>query len=244
MSTPAAEANPAGSLSPEREQQIRELAARAEGDSLFVSDCEGELQVWRERALTHVRRDESGEIEMYTFPSSYRTTDQVIEIDLGTWDTGEDAADDQRRQDINDLVDARAAMPALLGEIDRLRNELAEEKASRNPRLRCLIVKAAPDRDLYVGWSNTCEMPAGAWTRTEALAYGFPPSRLDRADKNGSSDLSCGDGHWDDWGFIAEQRGTLRRDRLGDYALLWLGDRQGEAFDLLEPFEGETEVRR
>lgn len=133
----------------------------------------------------------------------------------------------------------------LLAEIDRLRDELAEVEAGHNPRLRCLIVKAAPDRDLYIGWSNTCEMPAGAWTRAEALAYGFPRSRLDRADTNGSSDLSCGDGHWNDAdGFIAEQRGWLRRDRLGDYAQLWLADRQDEAFDLLEPFEGETEVRR
>lgn len=132
----------------------------------------------------------------------------------------------------------------LLTEVDRLHDELAEEKASRNPQLRCLIVKAAKDRDLYVGWSNMCEMPAGAWTRAEALAYGFPRSRLDRADTNGSSDLSCGDGHWDDAGFIAEQRGWLKRDRLGDYAQLWLAGRQDEAFDLLEPFEGETEVRR
>lgn len=132
----------------------------------------------------------------------------------------------------------------LLAELDRLRDELAEEKADRNPRLRCLLVKATKDRDMYVGWSNVCEMPAGLWTRAEALAYGFPRSRLDRADENGSSDLSCGDGHWGDAGFIAEQRGWLRRDRLGDYAQLWLADRQDEAFDLLEPFEDESEVRR
>lgn len=135
------------------------------------------------------------------------------------------------------LLDAEA-------EIDRLRDELAEEKAYRNPRLRCLLVKAARDRDLYVGWSNICEMPAGMWTREEALAYGFPRSRLDRADANGSSDLSCGDGHWDDKGFIAEQRGWLRRDRVGDYAQRYLAGDQSAAFDLLEPFEGETEVRR
>jgi len=132
----------------------------------------------------------------------------------------------------------------LLEEIDRLRDELAELRAGQDPRLRCLIVKAAKDRDLYVGWSNVCEMPAGVWTRAEALAYGFPRSRLDRADENGSSDLSCKDGWWDDAGFVAEQRGWLKRDRLGDYAQLWLADRQDEAFDLLEPFEGESEVRR
>jgi hypothetical protein len=110
------------------------------------------------------------------------------------------------------IATARAAVPELLAELDRLRDELAEVEADQNPRLRCLIVKAAPERDLYVGWSNVCEMPAGMWTRAEAIAY--------------------------------EQRGWLRRDRLGDYAELWLADRQDEAFDLLEPFEGETEVRR
>jgi hypothetical protein len=133
--------------------------------------------------------------------------------------------------------------PAVDAELDRLRDELVEIRAGQDPRLRCLIVKAAPDRDLYVGWSNICEMPAGAWTRGEALAYGFPRSRLDRADETGTSSL-IRDGAWDDHGFVAEQRGWLRRDRLGDYALLWLDDRQDEAFDLLEPFEGETEVRR
>ncbi|HEY6117370.1 MAG TPA: hypothetical protein VI172_15570 [Candidatus Dormibacteraeota bacterium] len=136
------------------------------------------------------------------------------------------------------LLDAEA-------EIERLRDELAEEKADRNPLLRCLIIKAAKDRDLYVGWSGGAEAPTGAWTRAEALAYGFPRSRLDRADGNGSSAL--GDyrpGLWDDDGFIAEQRGWLRRDRLGDYAQRYLSGEQDAAFDLLEPFEGETEVRR
>lgn len=142
------------------------------------------------------------------------------------------------------IATARAAVPELLAEIDRLRDDLAEEKAGRNPLLRCLIVKAAPGKDMYVGWSNVVEAPTGVWSRETALAYGFPRSRLDRADANGSSDLSCGDGHWDDKGFIAEQRGWLPRARLGDYAIEYLkGDRQA-AYALLEPFEGESEVRR
>ncbi|UQA91215.1 hypothetical protein [Streptomyces halobius] len=145
---------------------------------------------------------------------------------------GERAAPVLRR-----LLDAEA-------EIDRLRDELAEVKAGRNPLLRCLIIKAARDRDLYVGWSNVAEGPTGAWTRAEALAYGFPRSRLDRADANGSSDLPCGDGHWGDKGFIAEQRGWLPRARLADYAQHYLSGNENAAFDLLESFEGETEVRR
>lgn len=130
-------------------------------------------------------------------------------------------------------------VPALLAEISRLRDELAEEKAAHDPRLRCLLVKAAPDRDQYVGWSNVCEMPAGVWSRESALEYGFPPSRLDRADATGSSSR-IGDGAWDDKGFVAEQRGWLRRDRLGEYAVEYLhGDREA-AFALLEPFEDEA----
>nr|WSZ21174.1 hypothetical protein OH837_48885 [Streptomyces canus] len=113
---------------PPTEQQLNELqaiAARAADDPFYVSDCEGSLQVWRESALTHVQRDEHGEISMYSFPSSYRTTDQIIEIDLDSWDPGEDASDDQRRQDITDLVDSRAAMGAMVDEVKRLRAQMA-----------------------------------------------------------------------------------------------------------------------
>ncbi|MBD3004895.1 hypothetical protein [Streptomyces sp. 5-10] len=122
-------------------------------------------------------------------------------------------------------------------------DELAEQKAMQDPRLRCLLLKAAPDRDLYIGWSRVCEKPAGAWARSEAIEYGFPPSRLDRVDKNGTSAMH-GEGAWDYPGFIAEQRGWLNRDKLGDYALAWLDGRMDEAFDLLEPLDGESEVRR
>jgi hypothetical protein len=141
-----------------------------------------------------------------------------------------------------DLERARRIAVTLEQENAQLTAELAEEKASHDPRLRCLIVKAARDKDMYVGWSNSCDMPAGVWSRETAIEYGFPPSRLDRADENGTSS-KIGDGAWDDPGFVAEQRGWLRRDRLGDYAIEYLhGDRQA-AFALLEPFEGETEVR-
>lgn len=133
--------------------------------------------------------------------------------------------------------------PAIDAELDRLRNELAETKALHNPRLRGLLVKAAKERDLYIGWSTVCDMPAGVWSRETALEYGWPRSYLDRADATGTS-ARDGYGGWDDSGFVAEQRGWLKRDRLGDYAVEYLhGDRQA-AFDLLEPFEGETEVRR
>lgn len=142
-----------------------------------------------------------------------------------------------------DLERARSIAVALEQENAKLIAELAEEKASNDPRLRCLLVKATPDRDLYVGWSNSCDMPAGVWSREAALEYGFPASRLDRADENGSSS-QIGDGHWNDNGWVAEQRGWLRRDRIGDYAVKYLNGDEQAAFGLLEPFEGESEVRR
>ncbi|MFC7909031.1 hypothetical protein [Streptomyces nigra] len=123
-------------------------------------------------------------------------------------------------------------------DLAKAQNELIEEMANHDPRLRCLIVKPDRDKDQYVGWSNICEMPAGVWSRETALEYGFPPSRLDRADKTGTSS-HIGDGGWDDKGFVAEQRGWLRRELLGDYAVEYLlGDREA-AFALLEPFDSE-----
>lgn len=105
------------------------IAARAVDEPFYVSDCEGSLQVWREKALTHVRRDANGEIDMYSFPSTYKVTDQIIELDLSTWDPGEDATDDQQRQDIGDLVEARAALPVLLADLRRARDRVAELEA-------------------------------------------------------------------------------------------------------------------
>lgn len=138
------------------------------------------------------------------------------------------------------LEQARSIAVALEQENARLADELAEAKAANDPRLRGLLVKAAPDKDLYVQWSNSCDMPCGVFSRETAIEYGFPPSRLDRADENGSSATNgYTSGHWDDDGFVAEQRGWLRRDRLGEYAVEYLtGDREA-AYQLLEPFEDE-----
>lgn len=133
--------------------------------------------------------------------------------------------------------------PAVEAELDRLRDELAEEKAAHDPRLRGLLVKADKERDLYVHWSTVCDMPGGVFSRETALEYGFPRSKIDHADTHGSSSR-LGDGAWDDKGWVAEQRGWLRRDRIGDYAVEYLHGDRVAAYALLEPFEGETEVRR
>jgi hypothetical protein len=142
-----------------------------------------------------------------------------------------------------DLERARRVAVALEQENAKLTEELAELKAANDPRLRGLLVKAAPDKDLYVQWSTVCDMPGGVFSRETALEYGFPRSKVDHADEHGSSSR-LGDGAWDDKGWVAEQRGWLKRDRIGDYAVEYLTGDQQAAFDLLEPFEGETEVRR
>lgn len=113
---------------PLTDQQLNEyeqLAARTADDPFFVSDCEGKLAVWREKALVRVTRDEHGQIDGYSLPPVYTSTDEVIEaIYLDSWDPGEDATDDRRRQDANDLVDGRAAVGVLLAEVHRLREAM------------------------------------------------------------------------------------------------------------------------
>lgn len=141
-----------------------------------------------------------------------------------------------------DLERARRIAVALEQENAHLTEELAELKAANDPRLRGLLVKAAPDKDLYIQWSTACDMPGGVFSRETALEYGFPRSKVDHADEHGSSSR-LGDGAWDDKGWVAEQRGWLRRDRLGEYAVEYLNGDRRAAYRLLEPLEGESEVR-
>jgi hypothetical protein len=116
-------------LSPERRPEIRARAERAAARPFLFSDCEGVLKVWATSALTHVTRDESGEITGWSEPGSYLAADLVVavELDMGTWDPGEDVDDDQRRDDLGDMVAAREALPALLAEVERLMAELASQ---------------------------------------------------------------------------------------------------------------------
>lgn len=153
----------------------------------------------------------------------------------------------QLRDDFRDAFMAGAGLTASgysairTDELERLQERDAE--ASGRFRIK-EIIKPDRGKDLYIGWSHTCEMPAWAGTRQQAIADGCPPSRLRRADERGTSirdDFGC---DWDDRGLIAEQRGFLLRSRIAKYATLWLLGRKDEAFDLLEPLDGETEVRR
>ncbi|MBT2393377.1 hypothetical protein J7E87_29150 [Streptomyces sp. ISL-1] len=106
--------------------EIRDRAQTATDEPFHVTDCEGDLSVWRQSALTHVVRDTDGQITGWSTPPSYKVTDHVIEINLVTWDDGEDPLDDQRRSDIHGLVTARDQdVPRLLAHIDQLHQRLA-----------------------------------------------------------------------------------------------------------------------
>jgi hypothetical protein len=157
--------------------------------------------------------------------------------------THRDWTEEQDRQqvaaDAAFIAHAREDINALLAGVRCLRDELAETKALHNPRLRGLLVKAATDRDQYVGWSTVADGPKGVWSRETAIEYGWPRTWLDRADATGTS-ARDGEGGWDDGGFVADQRGWLRRELLGDYAIEYLlGDRVA-AYALLEPIEDEA----
>lgn len=125
-----------------------------------------------------------------------------------------------------------------------------------------ILIKPVPDRDEYVYWSTVVEAPIAFGDREEMLEelndewrrqYGSiapqgdsaPLARLHRADTLGSSAArEYGYGHWDDESFIFEQRGLLARKDLYRAAELLYRERDAEVWDLLTPFEGETEVRR
>ena len=106
------------------------------------------------------------------------------------------------------------------------------------------VIKPDRGEDFYVGWSHVVEAPVWAGTRAEAIEDGCPPSRLRRADETGTSMLDSSGLAWDHGGLIAEQRGYLPRSRIAAYVTAYMEDRMQDAFDQLEPFDDETEVRR
>lgn len=123
-----------------------------------------------------------------------------------------------------------------------------------------ILIKPVPDRDEYVYWSTIVEAPIAFGSRAEVLAdfteewirdhgdippqgWGAPEARLARADKYGSSAMD-GFFRWDETELIFEQRGLLARRDLYRAAGLLYEERDSEVWDMMTPFEDETEVRR
>lgn len=108
---------------------------------------------------------------------------------------------------------------------------------------RALLLKCRKDEDFYVAWSEEAQAPVWYGTAAEARKEGYTGERIDRADRTGTSSFP-GFYRWDARSLIAEQRGVLPRRFLRAYALLYDFDYMQAAFDLLEPFEDGTGVRR
>lgn len=119
-----------------------------------------------------------------------------------------------------------------------------------------IVIKPSRDEDFYVGWSTIVEAPVWCGSRDEAAqilirdasgsSMDQPESRLARADLNGTSAAGhfAWFGRWDYEAFIYEQRGRLLRERLAEAVRLLEASNESGVWDLLMPFEDETEVRR
>jgi hypothetical protein len=109
--------------------------------------------------------------------------------------------------------------------------------------LGSFILRAAPDRDLYVLWSSVCDDAEFVGTRDEvavylSVQYGYdhPAERwLTRADATGTSSR-IGAGAWGH-DLVVDQCGMLRRSDLGHYAEAWAADDQTAIEALLTPFD-------
>jgi hypothetical protein len=118
------------------------------------------------------------------------------------------------------------------------------------------IIKAAPNRDLYMEWSSDVEAPTFLGTRADIAAYLAEPKRglretviadpdaieqrLQRADLTGSSGYPPFGCDWDDHGEIYKQQGYLPRAKFGEFADRYLAageDGEPDITDLLEPLE-------
>jgi hypothetical protein len=114
-----------------------------------------------------------------------------------------------------------------------------------------LIIKPDPDRDEYVAWSTIVEAPVCLGSADQLVAFfaeheQHPEEktreRLARADATGTSSM-LGDGAFGDY-MIFEQRGRIACSKLADLARCLIAEDLDGAYDLCEPFDDETEVRR
>lgn len=142
---------------------------------LFLSDCDDELQIWRESALQDVRRDESGEIVGYRTPCFYQSTDLVAEWDLDGWDEdeGDSTGDETRRKAAEAFVTAVNSLPAMLRSGRDLDDALTLQAEVMREAVRAAVAegpKAGMDvivrhvrsiAELSEGLTFTDDMPGG-----------------------------------------------------------------------------------
>ncbi|MEJ8654653.1 hypothetical protein WKI65_43135 [Streptomyces sp. MS1.AVA.3] len=160
-----------------REQEIRVRLGEASQGPWFVSDCEGQLQVWREGALEHVVRDAAGTITGWSKPSSWKAGDLLHEADLETWDEGEDPEEDLERanarlmsnapEDLEHLLGETALLRQLLADMVEAYNALADRKQRTEQALQQLRVEAGHTPG-EVTWDEHCAAAAKSGCCREA----------------------------------------------------------------------------
>ncbi|RSM68687.1 hypothetical protein DL991_41190 [Amycolatopsis sp. WAC 01375] len=120
------------------------------------------------------------------------------------------------------------------------------------------IIKAAPDRDLYMEWDTGVDAPTFIGSRAEIVAYlqeatgrgpsDTPEARVRRADETGTSAKPSPwapgytgplEGAWDDTGFIVEGWKWLPRDRLATFLDTYLRTEQ-MPYALLDDPSGDS----
>lgn len=149
------------------------------------------------------------------------------------------------------VIDDLSELPAAL--TDRSRFTAPTRFAPPPPR--GIVLRAAPDHDLYVVWGNVVDAPVLIGTREEMLDAGVPAARLLRADRWGTSAayVSESDGSITrEYGFADDVlvvreisadscSGFLERTRLFDFLTLMLAGDESGAARLLAPFEDDIE---
>ncbi len=120
------------------------------------------------------------------------------------------------------------------------------------------LIRAAPDRDLYLVWSSIVDAPVAVGTRAEMVGWARQEWRLEeeraeaalmRADELGTSDRRFNTGGWDDDelpvfnGWQPPEPGWwyIRRDRLVEFAEAILRDDDAAATALLHRAPDEDE---
>lgn len=84
----------------------------------FLNDCEGQVIILPEEDLIGVTRDSSGHITSWGLPTSWPPERRILEIELDTWDEGEDIQDDQVRANAEFVANAPTDVERLLYAVD------------------------------------------------------------------------------------------------------------------------------
>lgn len=134
---------------------IKARLAGATPGPWFLNDCEGEIIVLPESDLTMVTRGEDGTITSWGLPTSWRPERRILEVDLDTWDEGEDEQDDHVRHNAEFIAAAPTDVARLVGAVEAVLAKLDEWDS----------FKAFPDAEESQRWYSLGKRHASASVR-------------------------------------------------------------------------------